>query len=152
VSAINTSWAQIHYRLLLWMEEGPDRGQCGIPVDVRINDRNVYAPDVWWCSEANAPGLDDIRLPDVPDLAVEVLSPSTRRYDLGVKRARYDEQGVPELWIVDPTVTGGVAACLLRRSGPGVPAFDVERRLGPGSLLESPQLPGFSLALAVLLA
>jgi Uma2 family endonuclease len=42
----------------------------------------VYAPDLWWCSEAHAPNRSDIRLPAVPDLAVEVLSPSTRRYDL----------------------------------------------------------------------
>lgn len=34
-------------------------------------------------------------------LVVEVLSDSTRRRDLGVKRAVYDRWGIPEYWIVD---------------------------------------------------
>ncbi|MEX2181731.1 MAG: Uma2 family endonuclease [Gemmatimonadaceae bacterium] len=34
-------------------------------------------------------------------LVVEVLSPSTRRRDLGVKRAAYLKWGIPEYWIVD---------------------------------------------------
>lgn len=143
--------AEIYHRLRLWMLGAPRPGQCGIPSDVRIDGRNVYAPDVWWCSEANAPGLDVIRLPDVPDLAVEVLSPSTRRYDLGVKRARYDEQGLPELWIVDPFVHGGVAARLLRRTAPGKPTFDIEFEEGAEGVLASPQLAGLEIALADLL-
>ncbi|MEJ7813413.1 MAG: Uma2 family endonuclease [Gemmatimonadaceae bacterium] len=34
-------------------------------------------------------------------LAVEVLSPSTRRYDRGVKREYYLRHGVPEVWLVN---------------------------------------------------
>ena len=34
-------------------------------------------------------------------LAVEVLSPSTARYDRGKKRALYLRRGVPEFWVVD---------------------------------------------------
>lgn len=35
-------------------------------------------------------------------LAVEVLSPSAARYDRQVKRRRYQREGIPEYWIVDP--------------------------------------------------
>jgi Uma2 family endonuclease len=35
-------------------------------------------------------------------LAVEILSPSTARYDRIVKRRRYQRAGIPEYWIVDP--------------------------------------------------
>jgi Uma2 family endonuclease len=35
-------------------------------------------------------------------LAVEILSPSTARYDRIVKRRRYQRAGTPEYWIVDP--------------------------------------------------
>ena len=38
----------------------------------------------------------------VPDWVCEVLSPSTRKFDLGGKRAVYAREGVRHLWLVDP--------------------------------------------------
>ena len=35
-------------------------------------------------------------------LAVEVLSPSTRRKDLLLKRSKYEEAGVASFWVLDP--------------------------------------------------
>ena len=37
-----------------------------------------------------------------PDWVCEILSPSTRRLDLGRKRNIYAHEGVPYLWFVDP--------------------------------------------------
>ena len=37
-----------------------------------------------------------------PDIVAEVLSPSTKNRDLGVKADRYLNCGVKEYWIVDP--------------------------------------------------
>jgi Uma2 family endonuclease len=37
-------------------------------------------------------------------LAVEILSPSTRRKDLFLKRSKYQDAGVQSYWIVDPEV------------------------------------------------
>ncbi len=35
-------------------------------------------------------------------LAVEVVSPSTRRVDLTLKRVRFEAAGCPSYWVVDP--------------------------------------------------
>jgi Uma2 family endonuclease len=35
-------------------------------------------------------------------LAVEVLSPSSRRKDAVYKRSKYEDEAVPSYWIVDP--------------------------------------------------
>ena len=37
-----------------------------------------------------------------PAIVVEVLSPSSRRYDRLLKFGRYAEAGIPQYWIVDP--------------------------------------------------
>jgi Uma2 family endonuclease len=140
------------YHLEAWTRGAPGRGMCGMPVDVRVDDRNVYAPDVFWFRAGNVPDLDVVRLPWLPDLAVEVLSPSTRRYDLGVKRERYEQSGVPELWLVDPRPGASAPARVLRRSEPKCPVFDLDVRLTVDDELASPQLNGFALPVRDLLA
>jgi Uma2 family endonuclease len=42
------------------------------------------------------------RVEGAPLLAIEVLSGSTRRTDLGTKRLVFEEAGVPAYWLVDP--------------------------------------------------
>lgn len=46
--------------------------------------------------------LTEAHLPTAPVLVVEVLSPSTKLYDLNLKKAAYERLGVPDYWIVDP--------------------------------------------------
>lgn len=41
-------------------------------------------------------------LPGPPLLAIEVLSPSTRRFDLLLKRDRLQQAGCPSYWLIDP--------------------------------------------------
>jgi Uma2 family endonuclease len=62
-----------------------------------------FAPDIAGWRRARMPHLppnnEPIRL--VPDWICEILSPSTRRYDLEVKRPFYASIGVNHLWYVD---------------------------------------------------
>jgi Uma2 family endonuclease len=45
--------------------------------------------------------LDRLATEVRPFLVVEILSPSTRRFDLTLKRQIYAEMGIPSYWIVD---------------------------------------------------
>ena len=69
------------------------------PIDIPLDDLNVLQPDVavW----AEPPPLDR-RDADLPCVVFEVLSPSNRDLDRGVKAAKYLEAGVREVWLVDP--------------------------------------------------
>lgn len=69
------------------------------PFDVALSDDTVLEPDVLVARVAD---LTERDLPKPPLLAVEVLSPSTRRYDLLLKRSRYEAAGTPSYWVVDP--------------------------------------------------
>jgi Uma2 family endonuclease len=51
----------------------------------------------------------------IPELVVEVLSPSTRLVDLKLKRAKYQEAGCPNYWLVDPGLPE--LRCLALRDG-----------------------------------
>ena len=138
---------EIYGRLWQWMRAGPGRGQVVLPLDVRLDDRNVFAPDILWYAEAHVPARDRGRPSPIPDLAVEVRSPSTWRRDVGVKKAVYEQQGLPELWLVD---TVAERVLVLRRSSAQAATFESAIELGRGEALTSPLLAGFALAISEL--
>ncbi len=64
---------------------------------------DVLVPDLAGWRLERMPDFPDapaIELP--PDWVCEILSPSTRRFDLTEKRDRYGSAGVGHLWLVDP--------------------------------------------------
>ena len=73
------------------------------PVDVVLDERKalILQPDVVYISRERSDIIRD-RIWGAPDLAVEVLSPGTRRRDCRDKRRWYRHYGVREYWIVDP--------------------------------------------------
>ncbi len=132
-----------------WARAAPGRGRVVWPIDIKLDERNVYGPDLLWYAEGRAPQRRAERPYPLPDLAVEVRAPSTWRYDIGAKKAAYERGGLPELWLVD-WVASEIFA--FRRSGPRAPTFDLALELTVEDELSSPQLPGFALALAELFA
>jgi Uma2 family endonuclease len=133
-------------RLLMnWMAANPGHGEAGIPVDVHLDDHNVFAPDVWWVPEAERPARDAKRIVGPPALAVEVRSPSTWRFDVGLKKRTYERLGLTELWLVDIAAD---EVLVYRRSSPVVTEFDVALEVTAGEVLTTPLLPGFCLDLA----
>lgn len=130
--------------LLHWNSAAPGRGDVSMPIDVRIDERNVFGPDLMWYSEGRAPARRAPRPYPVPDIAAEIRSPSTWRYDIGAKKSGYERAGLPELWLVD---TAADEILVFRRSTPRGPSFDVSLELGIGDALTSPLLPGFALDL-----
>ena len=92
--------------------------QCKVffaALDVRLNaglkDDTVVQPDIMMTCDLSI--LTDRGIKGVPDLLVEVLSPSTSRYDRVTKYNKYLEVGVKEYWIVDP-VKKSVAVNILQ--------------------------------------
>jgi len=132
-----------------WMDVVSGRGLLSLPLDVKLDERNVFAPDIMWYAEADAPARHDKRPYPLPRVAVEVRSPSTWRYDVGAKMLAYERAGLAELWLVD-TVSRTVIVC--RRSDSAVGTFDMLLEIAEGEQLTSPQLPGFALDVASLFA
>ena len=68
----------------------------------RLNESNVYQPDVSFLSNERLHLAGEVYVHGAPDLAVEVISPSSRQYDAFEKRINYGRFGVQEYWLVDP--------------------------------------------------
>jgi Uma2 family endonuclease len=72
---------------------------------VRISERRGVMPDLQFFRTTNPAARGDAAglVEGHPDLAVEVISESSRRYDRMTKLAWYASIGVPEYWLVDPS-------------------------------------------------
>lgn len=69
---------------------------------MRIRDDRGVMPDVQFFRRGGRPVPDRGLDRGAPDLAAEVISPSSGRWDRVVKLAWYASIGTPEYWIVDP--------------------------------------------------
>lgn len=68
----------------------------------RIKKSRRVGADIFFLAQDRVPRPLPKEYKGVPDLFVEVLSPSNRDYDLEDKRSYYREAGVREIWFVDP--------------------------------------------------
>ena len=73
------------------------------PLDIVFDEFDVVQPDVLFFRAERLHLLQpDAAARHAPDIAVEVLSPSTTATDRGSKMRTFARYGVPEYWIVDP--------------------------------------------------
>ena len=81
------------------------------PLDWQPDEHSSLQPDLLVVRREDI-GAKSIRGPLL--LAVEVLSPATRRHDLLLKRSVYEESGVASYWMFDPDVPSLVVCELTR--------------------------------------
>jgi Uma2 family endonuclease len=78
-------------------------GECTpAPVDVFLDNKNAFQPDIIFITKENLSIVQDGRVRGAPDVIVEVLSTGTKEHDLGKKKIAYEKNGVKEYFAVDP--------------------------------------------------
>lgn len=71
--------------------------------ELHLAETDIYVPDLaGWRLETMPEFEVAPYIKTIPDWVCEVLSPSTRMFDLTEKRDTYAKVGVEHLWIVDP--------------------------------------------------
>lgn len=108
------------------------------PVGLLMPGCDPVQPDFCLVRRERAGIIHDRRIRGVPDLIVEVLSPSNADYDTDTKRHVYARAGLPEYWIVRPATRD-----LLCYWQPDIALGDYTQvRLIPADgTLDSPTLP-----------
>jgi Uma2 family endonuclease len=108
------------------------------PYDVVLSDFDIVEPDIIFVSAARSHIITGANIQGAPDLVVEILSPSNRKYDEVVKFKRYAALGISEYWIVDPDRE---TVKIYRRVASGLALVETSDRLA------TPLIPGFELPL-----
>ncbi|MDQ3411561.1 MAG: Uma2 family endonuclease [Chloroflexota bacterium] len=114
------------------------------PTDVFFAETDVVVPDVLFVARDRSDLLHRRYVAGAPDLVIEVLSPKTRRRDLGIKKALCAAYGVAEYWIADPSAHT-LEVWTLVEGG-----YELVEQTG--DMVRSLVVPGFEVALADLFA
>lgn len=95
--------ASRHIQFALYRQiELPRLGKVyNAPVDLELDETDIVVPDIVVVLTKSRDIITDSHLKGIPDLVVEILSPSTSGRDRGIKRALYERTGIGEYWVVD---------------------------------------------------
>lgn len=108
------------------------------PIGVFMPGCDPVQPDILVVQTARLGIIRDRRIYGIPDLIVEVVSPSNAEQDMDIKRRAYARAAVPEYWIVRP-VERDVMVC--SNPDPVAELFKNVETIPPGGTLTSPTLP-----------
>lgn len=114
-----------------------------VEAEVRLPNNRLVVPDLVGYRVERVPELpDENPLTILPDWVCEVLSPSTEKDDLFIKRPLYAQCGISWIWIVDPakhilevyeTLNGRPALTAVAQENERIvlPPFETEFDVGP---------------------
>jgi Uma2 family endonuclease len=92
---------RLHGSLLSYLTDYPVGYVIHSPADISWGDDTLVQPDLFVADLEQVRTLDWRKIKTLL-LVIEVLSPSTARYDRFTKRRLYQEVEIPDYWIVDP--------------------------------------------------
>ncbi|MEM6364559.1 MAG: Uma2 family endonuclease [Planctomycetota bacterium] len=91
----------IQYQLITQIEL-PGHGKVfNAPIDLQLTPSDIVQPDLVVVMNDRRI-ITPTKIKGVPNLVVEILSPSSDANDRGVKFSLYEKTGVDEYWIVNP--------------------------------------------------
>jgi Uma2 family endonuclease len=132
--------AWLAYHLVGWVRANGGRVfASGYKVKIR-EDRGVM-PDVQLYRRENTARGEQAMVAGRPDLAVEVVSKGSPRYDRVTKLQWYASIAVPEYWIVDPEAR--IFQRLVLREG----LYSIAESLADEQVLRPESFPGLEIAL-----
>ena len=135
----------LYWLIRSYLETHPIGQVFFAPFDVVFSRFDVVEPDLLYLSSARAAqALTPQNVKGVPELVIEIGSPSTRKRDETIKRRLYERAGVSEYWVVDPELD---AMRVYRRVGERFQR-PVELSTEAGDVLTSALLPDLDMPLA----
>ena len=94
--------AQLFFIIFQWIKKHNPGKLLAAPFDVILSRNNIVVTDIIYISKAHLSVVTEKNIQGAPDFIIEILSPSTSKRDLGIKKNIYETSGVEHYWIVDP--------------------------------------------------
>ncbi|MGE0816154.1 MAG: Uma2 family endonuclease [Vicinamibacterales bacterium] len=114
------------------------------PLDVVFTRWDLVVPDLLVIAADQLDILTAKNVQGPPAIAIEILSPRTRKVDEQIKRRLFERGDVREYWVADPELE---LVKVYRRAADGAFPRVAELTRESGDTLTTPILPGWSLAL-----
>ncbi len=93
---------EIAFQLKTLIKQGGQFHVMIAPMDVHLDEENVYQPDIFLYASERAALMQSHGFQGAPDVVIEVSSKGTVFYDYNKKFRHYEKAGVREYFIVDP--------------------------------------------------
>ena len=117
------------------------------PYALRLSNTSTVEPDLLYVSAARRHIITQRGCEGIPDLVVEILSPSNPAHDVAIKREIYARHGIPEYWIEDP-----IQETVLALTDPvvtdGVGDYNTEILYRVGDIMTTKRIRGLAIAVA----
>jgi Uma2 family endonuclease len=128
--------------LLTYLDKQPLGRVFISPIDLALSLVDVVQPDVLFIAQGRVHIIAEKNIVGIPNLIIEILSPSSATRDQREKLDLYQRYGLLEYWIVDPeTEAIDVYVSVDNR-------LEKVETLKTGDRLFARQIPGFSLEVA----
>jgi Uma2 family endonuclease len=142
---------RLHMAISNYLSTHPGTGRVFMaPLDVVFSFYDVVEPDLLYVAGDQSEIMTPQNIQGAPALVVEILSKSTRKRDEQTKRRLFERGGVREYWLIDPELD--LVKLYRRTKGEESLPRVAELTAEDHNVLETPLLPGFSLALATFFA
>jgi Uma2 family endonuclease len=140
--------SELHWRLSVFANQRDLGVVLTSPFEIHLSaSAKPVQPDVFFIAKSQALKRGDKIFKGVPDLIIEVLSPSSVRLDRFIKFAAYEQAKVPEYWIVDSAMGFVEVYTLMAETA----EYELHGQFRAGEELTSVRLPELRLAVSSLL-
>jgi Uma2 family endonuclease len=92
----------LSFRIRTYLATVPVGSILYAPADLAFGEDEILQPDLFVIPLGDQGPIRSWTEVTRLLLAIEIVSPSSARYDRQLKRHRYQRAGIPEYWIVDP--------------------------------------------------
>jgi len=141
-----TKHQRVSYNLIveigIYLRQHPVGRLYHAPLDIVFSPYDVVEPDLLFITNEHEKIITTKNIQGAPDLLVEILSESNRKYDEVTKRALYERTGVGEYWIIDPARD---TVRVFRRNVAG--RYEIAANLSRDETLTSPLFPTLEIQL-----